>query len=140
MSIQWKSTFIIVATLVIGVLIGVFLAGPVLHHRMRPHVADRGPESFTPMLERIIQPSPDQQEAVRAVLDKHSARLEGLHEDFRAAMVATMDSLRKDLEPILTDEQKARLDERREHFRHFTEGRPGPRGRFPRPPDEDSGE
>ncbi len=140
MSIQWKSTFIIVATLVIGILVGVFLAGPVMHRHLRPHLAERGPGVFTPMIERIIQPAPDQEEAVRAVLDKHSARLADMHEDFRAGMVATMDSLRKDLDSILTDEQKARLDERQGHFKHFMKGRRGPRGRFPEPADEDSGE
>ena len=141
MSIQWKSTFIIIATLLIGIVIGVFLAGAVLHHRVRPPLADRGPSMFTPMLERIIQPTPDQEEAVHAVLEKHSSRLEGMHEDFRAEMVATMDSLKKDLDPILTDEQKARLDERHGHLKDVMKGRPGPGGRRrERPHRKDSGD
>ena len=139
MSIQWKSFLIIIATLLIGIVIGVFLAGPVLHHKMRPHFADKGHGILTPMLERIIQPTPDQEEAVRRVVEKHSGRLEGLHKDFRAEMVATMDSLIMDLDPILTEEQKARLDERHERLRHFMKGRPVPCGRFDRRARKDSG-
>ena len=139
MSIQWKSTFIIVATLVIGILIGVFLAGPVMHRRVLRKAMDRGPEMFTEMLERVIQPSPEQEEAVRAVLEEHSARLEELREDFRTEMVTTMELLKADLDPILTDKQKARLEERHHRLERFMEkgpgrgmkGKPGPPGHRP---------
>jgi hypothetical protein len=139
MSVKWKSFFIIVATLVIGILIGVFLAGPVLHRRVERRHIDRGPELFTQMMERVIQPTAEQREAVRAVLKEHSARLEELHEDFRTEMVTTIDSLKADLDPILTDEQKARLDERHHRLERFMEkgpghgekGKPGPPGRRP---------
>jgi hypothetical protein len=149
MSIQWKSTFIIIATLVIGILIGVFLAGPVMHRRVARRVMDRGPEMFTQMMERVIEPTPDQEEAVRSVLEEHSSRLEELHEDFRTEMVTTMDSLKADLDPILNDEQKARLEERHHRLERFMErgpghrmkGKPGPPGHRPgqEPPERERG-
>ena len=133
MSIQWKSTVIIISTLVIGILIGVFLAGPVMHRHLRPPISERGPDGFASMLERIIQPTPDQEEAVGAVLAMHSARLDGMRAGFRDEMVALMDSLRVDLDPILTDEQKARLDDRHGHLKRLFHGKPDSRGRPPRP-------
>jgi hypothetical protein len=132
MSIHGKSALIILGTLLIGIVIGVFLAGPVVHHRMQPHIPGRGPEAITPMLERLIEPSPDQEEAVREVLERHSKRLAEMHKGYRDDMVAMMDSLRKDLDPILTEEQKARLDEARGRFRDFTKKKRGPHGPFDR--------
>jgi len=149
MSVKWKSFFIIVATLVIGILIGVFLAGPVMHRHVVRRTLDRGPEMLTEMLERVIQPTPEQRDAVREVLKEHSARLEELHEDFRTEIVTTMDSLKADLDPILNDEQKARLEERHHRLERFMEkgpghgikGKPGPPGRRPegerRPPEHE---
>lgn len=135
MSIQWKSALIIIATLVIGIVIGVFLAGPVLHRHIGPGPGDRGGAMFMTMLERIIQPTADQEDAVREILERHAAKLDFMHEEFRIEMVATMDSLRKELDPILTDEQKARLDDRRGHFKHFEKGGPRRHGRRPEPPE-----
>ena len=130
MSIHGKSALIIIGTLLIGIVIGVFLVGPIAHHRMMPHIPRRGPEAFTPMLERVIRPSAEQEEAIREVLEKHSERLAEMHKDYRTEMTAIMDSLRKDLDPILSEEQKARLDERHGHFRDFMKSRKGPHGRF----------
>jgi hypothetical protein len=128
MSIQWKSTLIIIATLVIGILIGIFLAGPVMYHHIRPDVEKRSAKMFTPILERIIRPTPEQEDAVREILDRYSVRLDGLHDDFRSEMIDTMDSLRLELEPILTVEQKARLEERHSHLKHLMKRGRGPRG------------
>jgi len=133
MSIQWKSTVIIISTLVIGILIGVFLAGPVMHRHLRPHLAERGPDRFASMLERIIQPTAEQEEAVEAVLALHSARLDGMRAGFQDEMVALMDSLKSDLDPILTDEQKARLDDRHGHLKRLFHGKPDSGRRPPRP-------
>jgi hypothetical protein len=129
MSIHGKSALIIMCTLLIGIAIGMFLVGPVAHRRLRPDPRWRGPEAFAPILERVVNPTPDQREAVRAVLEKHADRIAEMHTDYRSEMTAVMDSLRKDLDPILTDEQKARLDERHDHFRDFMKGRRGPHGK-----------
>jgi hypothetical protein len=136
MSVKWKSFFIIVATLVIGILIGTFLAGPVLHRRVERRHRDRGPEMFTQMMERVIRPTAEQQEAVHAVLEKYSMRLEELHESFGTEMMSTIDSLKADLDPLLTEEQKARLKERHDRLERYKGRRPGPgmKDRMPPPP------
>jgi hypothetical protein len=134
MSVKWKSFFIIVAILVIGILIGVFLAGPFMRHHVGRRHIDRGPEMFTQMMERVIQPTEEQREAVHAVLEEYSMRLEELHEDFRTEMVTTIDSLKADLDPLLTDEQKARLEERHDRLERFKGKRPGQGMRGAPPP------
>ncbi len=134
MSIQWKSMFIIIGTLVIGMLIGIFLAGPVLHRHLRPPFEGRGPHSFSSVVMRVIQPAPEQEAELREVLDRHSARLDSMRADFRQEMVVIIDSMRADLDPILTDEQKARLDEHHRHLDRLIKGKPGRRGHHPEPP------
>ena len=148
MNVKWKSAFIIIATLVIGMLIGVFLAGPLMHRRVERRHKDRGPEIFTQMMERVIQPTEGQQEAVQAVLEEYSIRLEELNEGFRTQMVTTIDSLKGDLDPLLTDEQKARLEERHGRLErlkgkrsgHGMKGGPPPPGPPPERGSKDPGE
>jgi hypothetical protein len=67
----------------------------------------------------LIDPGPDQEEAVRKILSEHSERFSDISSEYRSEISTMMDSLRKDLDPILTDEQKERLDKKRDHLRHL---------------------
>ena len=122
MSTRSQTTLIVVATLAIGILIGLFLAGPVLHRQLRPHFPARYPDGFAFAVEMLIDPEPDQVDAVSKILSEHSDRFSDVSSEYRSEISAVMDSLMKDLDPILTDEQKARLDERHKHLRRMREG------------------
>ncbi|MFH1312491.1 MAG: hypothetical protein ABIJ00_04620 [Candidatus Eisenbacteria bacterium] len=119
MSTRSQTTLIVVATLVIGILIGLFLAGPVLHRHLRPPFPGGRPDGFASAIEMLIDPEPDQVEAVRSILAEHSERFSDISSEFRSEISAVMDSMRNDLDPILTDEQKERLDNRHEHLRRM---------------------
>jgi hypothetical protein len=116
MSMRSQTTIIVVSTLVIGILIGLFLAGPVLHRHLRPPFRGRHGGGFTEALEMLIDPKPEQAEAIRKVLDKHADGFNDINSRYHSEISAMMDSLRKDLDPLLTDEQRARLDKGRDHF------------------------
>jgi hypothetical protein len=75
----------------------------------------------------LIEPEPDQAAAVRAVLDEHTDRFSDVNSRYHSEISALMDSLRKDLDPLLTDEQKARLDKGRDHFRKMRDHMMPPR-------------
>jgi hypothetical protein len=128
MSMRSQTTLIVVSTLVIGILIGLFLVGPVLHRHLRPPFPAKHEDGFAGALEMLIDPEPSQAEAIRKVLSEHSARFSDISSQYHSEISAMMDSLRKDLDPLLTDEQKARLDKRRDHFDRMRDHRkpPGP--------------
>jgi hypothetical protein len=152
MSIQVKSTLIVLATLFLGVLIGI-LGSRWLHEapQFKPHEM-RDPGNFIEFNERLIQPTTAQRDTIRKILIKYYSRFTELDRQHREDLKAVLDSMRKELDPILTDEQRKRMEHPRHAMPHNEMGRrdpfpPGPprdradfRGsdpkEFPEPPDQ----
>jgi SpoVK/Ycf46/Vps4 family AAA+-type ATPase len=124
MNVKLKSVLMILATLIVGVLIGALVLAPwMVRYRIR-HLAEmRTPEGFASRLEQVIRPDKVQADEVRAILERHSERFREVSASHRAEMFALMDSLRSDLATVLTAEQLERLKTHDKPFR-----RPG---RFP---------
>lgn len=121
-----KSILMILMTLIIGLVIGFLIAGAFARHRVQRFATMREPGHMAGFLERMIDPDESQREAVRAVLQKHSRLFLELHSRFEDEMMALRDSLRKDLDPILTEEQKKRLERRPKLPKPFRDRQPGP--------------
>jgi hypothetical protein len=143
MTTQTKTVLIIVATLVVGIIIGALGSGFVIH-RFARHVADaRHREIFVEKMVGVIAPAPEQEEAIRDILTRHAEQFAELSDDFHRETSALFDSLRSELDPVLTQEQKERLEERGRRFRRLMKHAGPPRrrpGEGPPPPpraDED---
>jgi hypothetical protein len=107
MNLHVKTSIILIVTLLIGMVLGALLGGAFLRSRVKHRVERmRTPQGLAERMEKIIQPDDTNREAVREVLRKHAARFSEYHEGF----AALADSLHKDLDPILTDEQKQRME------------------------------
>ena len=107
MNIHVKTSLILIVTLLIGMILGALLGGALLRSRVKDRAARiRTPHGFANRMERIIQPDESQREAVREILLRHADRFSQFHDQF----AALADSLKKDLDPILTEEQKLRLE------------------------------
>ena len=106
MSTRSKTALIILVTFLIGMLVGSLITTHVtLYQFQKRAFRMRTPNGFIERLEMIIQPDDSQKEAVRKVLLKHFEQVA----EMRDGMPALIDSLHKDLDPILTEEQKQRL-------------------------------
>jgi hypothetical protein len=140
MKIETKTYVIIMITLVIGMVIGSLITGAIVHHRVRRFMNLGHPEHLATRIEELIDPDQSQREAVHGILMKHSERFLQVHSHFESEMLALRDSLKKDLEPLLTEEQRKRLERQPKPPRPFRDGKPGPwRGHepgSPPPPDE----
>jgi hypothetical protein len=110
MKMETKTVLIVLSTLIIGMIIGALITGAFARHRIGRFMSMREPGRLAAHVERIIGPDESQRDAVRAVLREHSEQFLELHSHFEDEMLALRDSLRKDLDPILTDEQKERLE------------------------------
>jgi hypothetical protein len=110
MKIGTKTILFILITLIIGMIMGALITGAFARHRVGRFMSMREPGRMVAHLERMIGPDESQREAVQEVLRKHSDRFLEIHAQFEGEMLALRDSLRKDLDPFLTDEQKARLE------------------------------
>ena len=125
MNIQIKSSLIIIFTLMIGLLLGVLIDRTIMRVQFQKRVGRmRSPEGFIHMMERIVEPDESQREEIIKILNKYSNRFHEIAANSHAKMVIVMDSLRTELDPVLTGEQKARLKNRMEHIRSWRKDGP----------------
>ncbi len=124
MKMETKTVLIILITLIIGMIIGALITGAFARHHIGRFMSMRKPERLGAHVERIIDPDESQREAVRAVLQRHSEQFLELHSQFEGKMLALRDSLKKDLDPILTEEQKKRLERQPKPPKHFRDRPP----------------
>ncbi len=136
---QYKSVLVLVVTLFIGMILGALIHGTIMQKRIKDTAFRmRAPFGLLHILEDVVDLDDSQQEAVREILKKHQERMSRSRREVRAMM----DSLRKELEPILTQEQLERLNNRPWFPRGkelppppFPRMRPGMRRRPPPHPD-----
>ena len=129
MRIETKSAVILLATFLLGGLVGLLATGAIAQRRAsRIHeLRERG---FAMQFERLIEPRDEaQREAIRAVLSAASERnreiMKGAHEEIRASL----EEMREELEPLLDEDQRERLEAAAKRFRRGPPGRqPGARG------------
>ena len=104
-----KSTSILVATLAIGVVLGMVGQGLLLRSRRPPPDDGRPPPGFAAHMEDVIQPRPDQVRALRVILDSTALSNQRVIDSARGRLHLALDSLRLRLAPMLDDAQRDRL-------------------------------
>jgi len=111
MTTKTKSTFILLGVLAIGVAIGALASGTL--RKQRAHRFQRMPphERFFSFVEKVIEPSEAQRDDFERIIETRSEQLRELHETHQTGVIAIYDSLRVDLQTLLTDEQKKRFEE-----------------------------
>ncbi len=111
MTTKTKSTFILLGVLAMGVAIGALASGTL--QQQRKHRFERMPphERFFSFMERMVDPSEEQRNDVERIIETRSEQLRELHETHQTGVIAIYDSLRVDLQTLLTDEQKKRFEE-----------------------------
>lgn len=124
MEVKTKSYLMITATLILGIIIGVVGSG-----MFRNYVFEKRMEKFRSRLgfiehmEKIIQPDPSQKDILREKLESQQQQFIDLSMQFRAKMDSVNIEFKKDLDEILTDEQRERLDKSFERFKSRIKGR-----------------
>ena len=137
MNMKVKTTIVIIITLIFGIVLGAMLNRTFMHQRIRRAFDAVNPNRFTMILERAIGPNPEQRKLVKEILQKHEKDISDLRKDLRDGMQSSIQSLQKELDSVLTPEQKERLEKmmsaRRPWMRR--DGKPWPRkdGLFPKP-------
>ena len=130
MTASTKSALMLFSTLLIGMLLGSLITGAVNNRRMHSLAEMRSARGLAYYLENVVEPeSAEQREAIRAVLDEAAPKFSEIMLRSREQMRALTDSVLAELDPLLTDEQRARLEER---MRIGPRGAPG----GPRPEDD----
>ncbi|HEX7071987.1 MAG TPA: hypothetical protein VF190_14330 [Rhodothermales bacterium] len=143
MSPRTKSVLLIVATLLIGLVLGALLNARLAERRMERLASLRSERGFVRFMEEVVQPTDEaQREAMHEVFRRTGERMAEHQERSRRDAMAILDSSRQELAEILTPEQMQRLDDRlQDRRRHRRDGdfrRGGPRREFRGMPPADS--
>jgi len=109
-----KATAILMATLVLGIVLGFVGHGTWEHYRNDRPDRRPGPGGFIERMERILQPDSLNADTIHAVLVLHQARFLDVNKEQRAAMQAMMDSLITDLRGLVPEDRIERLEQIRE--------------------------
>jgi Spy/CpxP family protein refolding chaperone len=110
MNIKAKTALIIISTLIIGIIFGALLSRAYLHHRIRRAFSMVNPNRSMTFFEQTINPTPEQREQIRKIIQKHTKTVSELQKTLREGMESSFESLRKELDSVLTPEQKERLE------------------------------
>lgn len=110
---QTKSVLILLATLLLGALLGAVLTGWWVQQRTDRIRALRTADGFVERVVRQVEPtSAAQRDSVQVIARNRADQLQRLRGAHRADTRAVLDSLRQDLQPVLTEEQITRLERR----------------------------
>ncbi len=123
---------IIIATLLIGFIIGFLVNGRVTRHKIRNMRSEFTDQGFNRLFMRVLHPTLEQMEQLKPILRKHAENHRGIMKSFHSEQEALFQDFRSDIQPYLTEEQIQRLDEMHEKHKRRLE-RDGPRGRRPHP-------
>jgi len=121
MTIQLKSSLIIIATLLLGMGIGLWGGIQLTKSEMAAmQQTKNAPKGIVRMLENHIKPTPEQREAIIPIVKKYRPRFKMLRQTQRQEWAKVADSLLRDIDPILTDKQRMRIARKREQFKKRT--------------------
>lgn len=110
MNVKWKIAIHIAVTLLIGILIGALLNRTLVQRRIRNMLEMRAAGLLAPRPEKDLKPlTPEQDKQIRDILDKHAQRLAEIHQRFDREIQSAFSALSKEIDPILTPEQRDQL-------------------------------
>ncbi len=110
MKMHTKSVMVIAGTLVIGIILGALISGAIMRDHLKRFPRGPFPDRFVNTLERVIRPDDANRDTVRVVLDRYSERFDEIFRSQEEVVQPLIESLRVELDPILTTEQKDRLE------------------------------
>ena len=121
-----KPVLLILATLIIGFVLGMLTSAQIRNHKLNPVRVFFSEERFREGFYRAIQPDGDQKAKIDIVLDKYAKINSELQGTYRKELDSGMKEFHREIDAYLTKDQIARLremDERRQQMnQHYRPG------------------
>ncbi len=111
MTAKLKVTLVIIATLILGIVLGVVGRGVLMkHHRQKLDKIERT-ELFLSRINEVVDPDSSQKRKVEEIAKRTAERIEILFDHHQAQMATLVDSMKHELSAVLTPSQRQRLDQ-----------------------------
>lgn len=121
-----KPVFLILATLIIGFVLGMLTSAQIRYHKLNPVRVFFSEDRFREEFYRTIQPDEQQKAKIDLILNKYARINDELQSTFRKEMDSNIKEFRKEIDTYLTADQVARLREmdarRQQMIRHSRSG------------------
>ncbi len=111
MKTELKVTLVLIATLVIGIIIGVLGRGVLTKRHHQKLDKDERTELFVSRVEETVDPDSSQKPKVEAIARRAAEKIGVLFEHHDAEMAILVDSMKHELSAILTVDQQQRLNQ-----------------------------
>ena len=110
---MWKTKpiLLILATLVIGFVLGMLTSAQIRYHKLNPVRVYFSEDRFRDGFYRAIQPDEMQKAKIDLVLEKYARINSELQKNFRKELDESMKNFRKEIDAYMTKEQLLRLKE-----------------------------
>jgi len=112
-----KNVIMLMATLIIGIIIGGLGMGLYSHHKMKSISENPTKERFKQRIEHMLNPDEAQLKQIEPTLDKFSENAYALSKDHQNKMYNSFDSLYIVLKPLLQEEQQQKFEKKLNHFK-----------------------
>lgn len=109
-----KPLLLAIITLIIGFVLGMLTSAQLRFHRLKPMRVYFSEERFREGFYKAIQPDEKQKEKIDVILDKYARISSDTRSEFRKELDSNLNSLRKELDLVLTKEQIASIREMEE--------------------------
>lgn len=122
-----RSVIIIIATLLLGFVMGMLTSAQIRYHKLKPVRIFFTEDRFREAIYSTINPDEDQKEKLEVVIKKYSRISREMQINYRKALEDFSSDLWKEMSPLLTSEQKEKLEEmerKRQDFSRQWRGRP----------------
>lgn len=110
MTNKTKSSLILLGTILLGIIIGALITSFIRQERI--HRMERMPpqERFIGAMDQIIEPTEMQEKKIEKILKKRYEQIAKIKDAYHNEMAVIFDSLHKDLSNVLTEKQRAKIE------------------------------
>lgn len=120
--LQWRVTLVLVLVFFAGLASGLFAGA---FHARHVFVGRHGPSMAGRMREHLrheLRLTPEQFGKIAPVIDRSAEQLELIRRETSSRVAATMEASSREIVPLLTSEQRERLDRMREKHQRMRRG------------------
>lgn len=127
MEMKTKSVIILIATLLLGFILGMLTSAQIRYHKLKPIRVFFSEERFREGIYSVINPDESQMVKLDEIIKKYSRRNREIQTNFRRELDNFTKDLWNEMDPVLTREQVEKLQEmekKRFDFNRQGRGRP----------------
>ena len=122
-----KTVLYIAGVFIVGFLLGMLTSAQIRNKKLEPVRTFFSEGEYVRNIDRIVQPTKEQWEEFDSIIKKYGKENAKLQKTFRDGIQTNMDAFRKEIDQILTKEQRDKLkkveEERKKMFEEFMKGR-----------------